>query len=146
VSKAGTQRAAQESFCVQWPPHGETSGGGICADTDDLLPRRLSVVRPGEVVTIRLRGATSLSEGSAAVRVLGKERSIRRFPLRGPSTRWRVRLRPGAYEVEVSVGRFETSDGRVGDTGGSLGILVDRERKLRLVPLTAARPAPDLAG
>ena len=70
---------------------------------------------------------------------------MRSVPLSAPSTRWRVRLRPGAYEVEVFA-RFETADGRTGDTSGSLGILVDRKRRLAIVPLSAARPAPALAG
>ena len=146
VSKAGMQRAMQESYCVFSPSHdGEGGGLRVCGDTPDLPPRRLSVVRAGEVVTITLRGTTSISEGSASVRVLGKRRSIRRFPLPRPSTRWRVRLRPGAYEVEIFT-RFETADGRSGDTSGSLGILVDRKRRLAIVPLSAARPTPELTG
>lgn len=146
ISKAGTQRAAQETFCVFWPPHGgETNGGGICADSDDLPPRRLSVVRPREVVTIAFRGATQI-RGRGAVRLLGKERYVARFRVTAPRTRWRVRLRPGAYEVEVEVEEFRTADGHRGDTSVSLGLLVDRKRRLAIVPLSAARPTPELTG
>jgi hypothetical protein len=135
TTKTDTQRAVQEGFCVLWPPHdGVTSGGGTCAYTDDLLPRRLSVVRRGALVTISFRGATSVTDAEAAVRVLGRERYIRSFPLTGPKTRWRVRLRPGKYEVEV-FGRFETADGHYGSTSGSLGLHVRR-----------AKPPPPLAG
>ena len=146
VTKAGTQRAAQESSCVELFSHEDgTLVQSMCGDTPDLPPRRLSVVRPGEVVTIAFRGAIEISDGSAAVRLLGKRRSISRFELPAPRTRWRVRLRPGAYEVELFA-RFRTADGRGGDTSASLGLVVDRKRKLEIVPLSAARPPPAVTG
>jgi hypothetical protein len=145
-SKAGLQRAVQETFCVSAPPDpGQTTGVTRCVDTVDLPPRRLSVVRPGEVVTISFRGATSISEGSAAVRVLGRRSYVYRFRLAGPSTRWRVRLRPRAYEVEVFA-RFETADGRAGDTSATLGLLVARDRPLAIVPVSALQSKASLAG
>lgn len=126
TTETDMQRATQESYCVSSPSH-DGEGGGVtaCGDTPDLLPRRLTIVRRGEVVTISFRGATSVADGQAAVRVLGRERFFRTFQLDGPRTRWRVRLSPGRYEVEVS-GRFETADGRSGDTSGSLGLRVRR--------------------
>ncbi|MDQ4081501.1 MAG: hypothetical protein M3123_01220 [Actinomycetota bacterium] len=147
-SGAGIQRAVQESYCVSKVD--ETGGAGVCADTPDLRPRRLSVVRPGEVVTIALPGATivrrdpgchPLCEAGAAVFRLGRRKAlVARFRLAGERTRWLVRLRPGAYEVEVFVGLFRTTDGRSGDTSGSLGILVSRTQPRRIVPV-APRPA-----
>ncbi len=146
VSKAGTQRAAQESSCVDLFSHDDgTLVESNCGDGPGLPPRRLSVVRPGEVVTIAFRGATEISDGSAAVRLLGKRRFLSRFELPAPRTRWRVTLRPGAYEVEVFA-RFQTADGRAGDTSASVGVLVDRKRKLAIVPVRAARLMPALPG
>ena len=131
----------------------ETGGTGICADTLDLRPRRLSVVRPGEIVTVALPGATIVHrdptchprcEASAAVyRLGGRKTVVARFRLSGERTRWPVELRPGAYELEVFVGLFRTTDGRSGDTKGSLGILVSRTQPRRIVP---AAPGPALTG
>ncbi len=127
TSRAGYQRAAQESFCVFSPPHeGQESGVSLCADTTDLPPRRLSVVRPREVVTIRFGRALAVADAVAHVRLLGRTRVISSFAIRSPSRRWRVGLRAGAYEVEV-FGRFEMPDGRTGDASGSLGVLISRE-------------------
>ena len=135
TTKTDTQRAAQGSYCVAAPAHdGSGTGGGICAYSDDVSPRRLSVVRRGALVTISFRGATSVTEGVASVHVLGRERHFRTFALTGPKTRWRARLRPGKYEIEVFA-HFETTDGRYGDTSGSLGLHVRR-----------AKPPPQLAG
>ena len=146
ASKAGKQRAAQESFCVTAPPDpGEERVVRRCIDTVDKPPRRLSVVRPREVVTISFVGTEEIRDGVARVRILGRKRFFHAFPLTEPSTRWRVRLRPGAYEIEVFA-RFRAADGRTGDTLGSLGLLVDRNRKLAIVPLSAARPTPELTG
>jgi hypothetical protein len=150
-SRAGVQRAVQESYCVSKVE--ATGGTGLCADTPDLRPRRLSVVRPGEAVTIRVPGARIVRrdpachprcEAGAAVFRLGRRKTpIARFRLEGERTRWPVRLGPGVYEVEVFVGLFRTSDGRSGDTSGSLGILVSRTEPRRIVP---APSAPALTG
>ena len=150
-SRAGVQRAMQESYCVTKAD--DTGGVTLCADTLDLRPRRLSVVRPGEVVTIAVPGATIVHrdpschprcEASAAVyRLGGRKTLVARFRLSGERTGWPVRLRPGAYEVEVFVGLFRTMDGRSGSTSGSLGILVSRTRPRRVLP---APPTPALTG
>jgi hypothetical protein len=136
-SKAGTQRAVQESFCVSYVDAFGTSVFG-CGDTTDLLPRRLSVVRPGDRVQIRLRGARVLKrapgcgpsgrcEAGVAVSRLGCPGTVARFDLKSNRTTWRARLAPGAYELEVFVGRFAI-ESATGDTSGSLGLLVDRDR------------------
>ncbi len=92
-------------------------------------------------MTIRFGRAVAVADAVASIRVLGRERSISSFRIPGPRKRWRVRLRPGAYEVEV-FGRFHMPDGRTGDTSGSLGVLVARDRALRLLPLGAVQPPP----
>jgi hypothetical protein len=141
-SRAGTQRGVQESYCVSMP-----SGTGAvagCALMVDARPRRLSVVRPRERVTVVLRGATIVHEdpschprcdaGAAAYRLRAeKGRVIRTFPLTSARTRWRVRLRPGRYELEVGVSRFTMPDGRTGDTSATFGLLVSRTRPLAIV-------------
>jgi hypothetical protein len=53
ASAAGEQVAVQESYCLTDP----SAGTGICADTADLLPERVSVVRPGERVSVALKNA-----------------------------------------------------------------------------------------
>ena len=120
VSAAGTQVAVAESSCVSG------SGSGVCIDTIDQQPEDLSVVRPGEEVVLRLRGA-SVTEGSVAVRPLpdcdGK--TVAEVELEpGSETRWRVDLPAGQYELQVFA-RFEAADGRSGDASGSLGIALD---------------------
>ena len=147
TSRAGFQRAAQESFCVRVPPHDGQPGVVRCGDSLDRPPRRLSVVRPGEVVTIRVGSATAIRGARAYVKVLGRDTFFGSFRLTQPVTRLRVNLRPRAYEVEIFA-NYEMADGRTGDTTASLGILVDRKRPLRLLPLSAAnRPAaPELTG
>jgi hypothetical protein len=141
-SKAGTQRAVQESFCVAYVDAYGTPVFG-CGDTEDRLPRRLSVVRPDERVQIRLRAARILlrspgcglsgrCEALVAVSRLGCRKTVARFDLKASRTTWRARLAPGAYELEVFVGRFATASA-TGDTSGSLGLLVDRNRPREII-------------
>jgi hypothetical protein len=136
-TRAGTQRAAQESYCLAY----QTSDGTFvvgCGDTGDRPPRRLSVVRPGERVQIRLRdariilrspgcGPTGGCEAMVAISRLGCRKIIARFDLKPSRTTWRARLEPGAYELSVFVSNFTTGS-TSGDTSGSLGLLVDRNR------------------
>jgi hypothetical protein len=129
-SAAGTQVAVAESSCVSG------SGSGICIDTMDQQPEDLSVVRPGEEVVVRLRGA-SVTGGSVTVRPLpdceGETVSeIKLAP--GPETRWRVDLPAGEYELQVFA-RFEAADGRSGDASGSLGLAVDASQPPGIAPV-----------
>jgi hypothetical protein len=63
-------------------------------------------------------------------------RRLGAFALSTPDTRWKVSLRrTRAYILEVFV-RFETVDGRRGDTAANLGMLVSRWRAQRVVILT----------
>jgi hypothetical protein len=137
-SQAGTQRAVQGSYCLAYVNENGIPVFG-CGDVfSDLLPRRLSVVRPGERVQIRLRdariilrspgcGPTGRCEATVAVSRLGCRKIIARFDLKPSRTTWRARLEPGAYELSVFVGNFTTGSAS-GDTSGSLGLLVDRNR------------------
>ena len=137
-SKAGTQRAVQGSYCL-WSDH-----VGFCGDVGvDILPRRLSVVRPGEPAEIRLRDARILlrssgcrpagrCEAMVAVSRLGCHRTVARFDLKPSRTTWRARLAPGAYELDVFVGNFTTGSAS-GDTSGSLGLLVNRNRPREII-------------
>ncbi|MGH3091105.1 MAG: hypothetical protein ACRDOG_02060, partial [Gaiellaceae bacterium] len=130
VSAAGTQVAVAESSCVS------ASGTGVCIDTIDQRPEDLSVLRPGEEVVIRLRGA-SVTEGSVAVRPLPdcKGETVAEVELEpGAETRWRVDLPAGQYELQVFA-RFEAADGRSGDASGSLGIVLDASQAPGIVPV-----------
>ncbi len=130
VSAAGTQVAVAESSCVSGP------STGVCIDTLDQQPEDLSVVRPGEEVVIRLRGA-SVTEGSVTVRPLldCEGKTVAEVKLEpGPETSWRVDLPSGQYELQVFT-RFEAADGRSGDASGSLGIVLDASQPPGIVPV-----------
>jgi hypothetical protein len=139
-STAGRQRAVQGSFCVTGP----VEGGWVtlCADTIDPEPRWLSVVRPKERVTIRVRGATS-ARGVVVVHPRGCENRIARtFYIRRSTKRWVVQLEPGRYELDVSISEFTTSDGRSGDTTAALGLLVSETRATDVIPANGSLACP----
>jgi hypothetical protein len=124
-SVAGAQRATQGSYCISVPT--SDSFVVLCADYVDPEPRWLSIVRPKEHVTIRVRGAT-MARGSVWVHPRGCERRVvQRFKVMRPTRRWLVRLDPGRYELSLYL-RFRTADGRSGDTSGALGLLVSKTR------------------
>jgi hypothetical protein len=148
TSKAGRHVADQGSFCVDGTQR--SVGVSVCADVFELDVTRVSVVRPGEAVRIRLRGARIVHRSRlcgpsrrcpavVSVAALGCDEVIRRFRLRGSTTSWKVRLEPGAYQLDVFVGRFRARDGRTGRTSGSFGLFVDPAAKRDIV-----RPADDL--
>ena len=133
ISAAGEQRAVPETYCLSIPPRpGETTAASICAESVDRKPRRLSVVRPRETISVVLRGARAAT-GYGRLIGLGRRKTIARFRISSPTTRWRVSLPTGAFELEVYIDGFATADGRTGDTSGSLGLLVDRTRKRTIV-------------
>jgi hypothetical protein len=126
VSDAGVQRGVQGSSCVQ------TESAGLCSDTAAPDPERLSVVRPGEAVEVVVEGAGS-ARGKITILRLGCDEPVGSHKLTGATTSWAVDLEPGAYELDVFVGSFETPTSR-GDTSASLGLLVDDTAPLELVP------------
>jgi len=130
VSEAGRQRAAQGSYCVDDPQ----AGVGQCVDyAAPPGPEQLSVVRPGETVTIAFVGSSAV-DGSASVRRLGCDEELVSVPLE-PETRWEVDLDPGAYELQVFT-TFEAGSAS-GDTSGVLGLVVDATAPLEVRPAGA---------
>ena len=133
-SEAGRQEGVQESYCTQQVDLTGLGGTGVCADTPDLDPERLTVVRSGDAVTISMPGAVlSGADAGVTVRPLGcRDRETARVPLGPDGIEWTVDLEPGAYELQVFV-RFEAKDGLSGDGAASLGLLVDPEREPAII-------------
>jgi hypothetical protein len=104
-SSAGSQEAVPGSSCVTG------QGTGICSDTAYVHPKQLSIVRPGEVITVSLEP--------------------------GKATRWKVAVPPGAYELGTFA-YFESDDGRTnGDASGTFGLYVDSSRSAEVVPASS---------
>ena len=130
VSEAGRQRAAPGSYCVDDPQ----AGVGQCVDYEAPAgPGQLSVVRPGETVTIAFVGSSAV-DGTASVRRLGCDEELVSVPLE-PETRWEVGLEPGAYELQIFT-TFEAGSAG-GDTSGVLGLVVDAAAPLEVRPVGA---------
>jgi hypothetical protein len=130
LSKSPPQRAVWESFCVSVVGFGE-----LCADTPNLEPRWLSVVRPGERVTIVFEKTMKVS-GDVWVYKRGCERepARRTFATTKARTHWVVpRSFRGRFELNLFADEFHTADGRVGDVSATLGILVSKTRPKGLV-------------
>lgn len=151
-SEAGRQRAAQGASCVLYTAQGPGEGAAICGEVEGHgTPASLSVVRPREPVVISVPGATIVHRrgcvgrhscgGWATVRRLGCEEEIDSFELRTSSTRWRVDLPAGFYEIDVAID-FRTKGGLSGDTSGAFGISVDPAAKPAIVPAAGRAVCP----
>jgi hypothetical protein len=144
-SSAGSQVAVPGSSCIT----GE--GVGACSDTGYPRPKQLSIVRPGEVITVSLEQAQVVRAedcnggrerdciGVIRVHPLGCEKlvayTIALEP--GKATRWKVAVPPGAYELETFA-YFESGDGRTsGDVSGGFGLFVDSSRSPEVVPASS---------
>jgi len=144
-SSAGSQEAVPGSSCIT----GE--GVGVCVDSVYPHPKQLSIVRPGEVITVSLEHAQVVRAegcnggrerdciGVIQVHPLGCEKlvayTISLEP--GKTTRWKVAVPPGAYELETFA-HFESDDGRTnGDASGSFGLYVDSSRSAEVVPASS---------
>ena len=142
LSKAGMQRGAPGHSCVTVPPHGDPPEGVTgCGTTVPWDPQRLSVVRPRELVIIRIRAAEA--EGVVHVRRFGRwRRPLRSFRFTGPNTEWRVPLRAGykyTLDVRVNPFRMPEGDGRYGFTYSGLGLFVSRKAVRKIVPAPRTR-------
>jgi hypothetical protein len=126
ISKAGKQRAAQGSSCVEYTNVATGESSGQCADVaGPVRPKAITVVQPGDNVVVTIPGATLKKESSITIRPLGcadKETKTIDLPANG-ELHWPIDLEPGAYELDVFA-LFELGDGLSGDTSGSLGLLV----------------------
>lgn len=117
-----------------------------CSDGIDPAPASLSVVRPGEEIRIVLEegevvrpaGCSPDGEptcaGIAYVHALGcAKETIAEIPFSvGPVTTWKAELAPGTYELDFGVNFV--APGRGGDFMGVLGLRVDEEAPLEIVP------------
>jgi hypothetical protein len=144
-SDGGRQKTSPGTYCLSRVS--ETGEGeGICVDSAFQHPEELSVVHPGENVTISIAGADVIvpdgcspaDECASPVTIhplgCGPERSVSRFELSRHSTRWTVDLEPGAYELSVFA-YFDDGAGTSGDLAGTVGLLVDPDRKAAVVPV-----------
>ena len=134
VSAAGTQRAVLGGYCA---PAGESGSAALCIDTATVHPDLVSIVRPGEPVSIELAGAQVRKEGSVALRHLGCEgEALKQFSLTpGESaTSWQVDLAPGEYELDVFAYFTLDGGGGAGDVSGALGLVVDETGEVAVEP------------
>ncbi|CAN5259743.1 hypothetical protein BH18ACT14_BH18ACT14_07530 [soil metagenome] len=144
-SSAGSQEAVPGSSCVTG------QGTGVCSDSAYPHPKQLSIVRPGEVIIVSLEHAQVVRAedcnggrerdciGMIKVHPLGCEKldayTISLEP--GKTTRWKVAVPPGAYELETFA-YFESDDGLTnGDASGSFGLYVDSSRSAEVVPASS---------
>jgi hypothetical protein len=144
-SDAGRQKASPGTYCLTRVSEA-SEGEGICVDSAFQHPEELSVVQPGENVTISIVGAdvvvpdgcSPADECASPVTIhplgCGPEGSMSRFELSRHSTRWTVDLEPGAYELSVFA-YFDGGGGTSGDLAGTVGLLVDPDRKPAVVPV-----------
>jgi len=155
-SDGGRQKGSPGTYCLTRAREaGE--GEGICVDSAFQHPEELSVVRPGENITISIAGAdvvvpdgcSPANECASPVTIhplgCGPARTEARFELSRHSTRWTVDLEPGAYELSVFA-YFDDGAGTSGDLAGTVGLLVDPDRAPAVVPVDeslAVCPYPD---
>jgi hypothetical protein len=116
----------------------------ICMSANPALrPTHVSVVRPGETVTVSLPGADVTNPPDcfhtcSAVQIQPLECSdepLSFFQLEdGAATDWTVDLEPGRYELEVYA-QFRGEDGREGIAQGKLGLVVDETAEQAVTPV-----------
>jgi hypothetical protein len=116
----------------------------VCGDAVPALrPNFLSVVRPGEWVTISFPGAhvqnpsgcREICGATATVQPLGcKDRPLEAFQLGEGKIRWQTDLPPGRYEVDVHA-NLRTDDGRKVFSTGDFGLVVDASKALDIRPI-----------
>jgi hypothetical protein len=126
VSAAGKQVAKQGSYCVISVDPSSGQSRGQCADSMWPHPDRVTVVHPGDGVSVVLSDAQVRKEGSVTVLPFGCEQTVVETIRLNPgeqSTAFAVDLEPGAYELQVFA-RFKAGDRLSGDVSGGLGLVV----------------------
>jgi hypothetical protein len=136
VSQTGEQPAVQGSYCVTG------IGQGTCADMGTpTVPNAVTVVQPGDPVTIVLRETTLKPESAVTIRPLGcTDREVEKLALPASGElRWKVALDPGGYQLDVFA-IFEADDGTSGDTSGTLGLFVGGAKNGDALGVLEVRP------
>jgi len=127
VSAAGKQIALPGSYCVIATDVSTGQSQGLCADSTWPHPKRVSVVHPGDSVSVVLSDANVRHDGAVTVLPLGCEHTVLKTISLTPgeqSTAFAVDLDPGAYELQVFA-PFKAAASR-GDVSGALGLVVAR--------------------
>ena len=132
ASRAGEQAGVVVRYSV------ETDEGGYGSEMTPARPKKLTIARPGETVAILFLG-TEPAERLVTVRALGcKDRVLGSAELEASVADWPVPTRPGAYEVEVTVPRFEAVEGGTGTATAVFGLLVDKTRPRAVIRASRA--------
>lgn len=122
ASRAGRQMGVLLRYSI------ETDTGGYGAEAPPAHPARVTIVRPGEEVSISMR-AGGPTQRLVVVRRLGCEQpALASVVLDAGTPRWRAPRRPGAYELEVTVPYFKPKRDATGSATWVLGLLVDATR------------------
>jgi hypothetical protein len=129
-SRAGMQVAALGSSC------GPSNGAFMCLDTTEPHPSKMTLVRRGEAISIRLVGRRVLGDSEVSVRPYGcRQEALESFPLEpgDEPTGWTVDVPPGDYELHVFA-RYAYGKAGRGDVSGALGLRVDDSAALTVAP------------
>ena len=134
-STSGVQRGKLGSWCVQNP----SAGSGACADAAAVAPDAVSVVAPGEELTLRLAGArfvrnqdcqardmSCVGEASIVIPGCARREVARVFLEPGQETQFRAPSGAGRYEIRTFA-NFEADDGRSGDVAAVFGLRVEAD-------------------
>ena len=130
TSEAGIQVGVRGSFC------GPSNGAILCVDGPEPEPAEVSVVRPGEPVSLRLVGGRILRGSQVAVQRYGCTRkALETFRLDpgGEESEWAVDLPPGDFELQVFA-YFGYGEAGRGDVSGALGLRVDDSAAIAVEP------------
>lgn len=128
--RAGRQTGVLVRYSV------ETDSGGYGGETASTRPAKLTVARPRERLSLAMAGVGP-TQRVVLVRELGcRYRALSSTVLPQDREHWTAPGRPGAYELEVAVPRFEPDEGGTGSATVVFGLLVDPSREPALIPAT----------
>jgi len=126
ASAGGKQIAEPGSYCVTSVDSATGQNQGRCADSAWPHPERVTVVHPGDGVSVILSEADVRKDGTVTVLPFGCEHTILKTIPLDPgvqSTAFPIDLEPGAYELQVFA-PFKSDGGLSGDVSGGLGLVV----------------------